>query len=277
MAAMTWGQGLVGFAFVFTGGLVVLAWHLAGRDRRLDARLRELSGKEAGPNSPADLVRAALPQVGRPLLPESERERSRLQNRLTRAGFHGPNVLYVYLGVKAVLIFTPWLVGLTAGCVRLAPMHVALAAGALAGLGGLVGPPLWLRRQVARRQAALVQREIELGSSAGEALGRLAARSGLDEIRSLAGVVRQTEKLGGGLARSLRVHSEALRQRQTQRAEEQAHKAATKVLMPTLLLIFPGIFIIILGPAALQVIDLVGRIRPEARSFPAVERPLKAR
>ena len=106
----------------------------------------------------------------------------------------------------------------------------------------------------------IVDREVQLGRTAGDALGYFARRSDLDEVSSLASVVNQSERLGASLARSLRTHSETIRQRRKQRAEEQAQKASTKILVPTLLCIFPALFVILLAPAAYQVArNLMGR------------------
>jgi tight adherence protein C len=99
----------------------------------------------------------------------------------------------------------------------------------------------------------IVLREVQLGRSTGDALRNLGERSDLEELRSLASVIIQAERYGAGLIKSLRVHADTLRLKRQQRAEELAQKAATKVLIPTLLFIFPAIFIVILGPAAIQI------------------------
>lgn len=99
----------------------------------------------------------------------------------------------------------------------------------------------------------IVDREIGLGRSPGDALNNLARRSDMEEILSLASVIGQSEKFGASLVKSLRNHSETLRHKRKQKAEERAHKAATKMLIPTLLFIFPAVFVILLAPAAIQV------------------------
>jgi len=98
----------------------------------------------------------------------------------------------------------------------------------------------------------LVQREVTLGQPVGEALRRFGDRADLEEVRSLASVVLQSERFGAGLNKALRMHADTLRLKRQQRAEEMAQKAGTKVLFPTLLFIFPAIFVVILGPAAIQ-------------------------
>lgn len=99
----------------------------------------------------------------------------------------------------------------------------------------------------------IVQREVQLGQTAGEALRRLGERADMEELRSLASVIIQSEKFGASLNKSLRAHADALRMKRQQRAEEMAQKAGTKVLFPTLLFIFPAIFVVILGPAMIQI------------------------
>jgi tight adherence protein C len=107
----------------------------------------------------------------------------------------------------------------------------------------------------------IVQREIQLGQSSGEALSHLGDRSDLEEIRSLASVITQADRFGASLVKSLRVHADTLRLKRQQRAEEMAQKAATKILFPTLLFIFPAIFVVILGPAAIQIFDMLTKMK----------------
>ena len=99
----------------------------------------------------------------------------------------------------------------------------------------------------------IAEREIQLGCSGGEALKRFAARFDLEELRSLASVVLQAEKFGASIAQALRVHAEGLRIKRFQHAEELAHKAAVKLLFPTMLLIFPTLYVILLGPAVIEI------------------------
>jgi tight adherence protein C len=96
-------------------------------------------------------------------------------------------------------------------------------------------------------------REIQLGRTAGESIRNLGQRADLEELRSLASVLVQAERFGAGLIKSLRIHADGLRLRRQQRAEEMAQKAATKILFPTLLCIFPAIFVVVLGPAVIQI------------------------
>jgi tight adherence protein C len=106
----------------------------------------------------------------------------------------------------------------------------------------------------------IVQREIQLGRSAGESLHQMGLRTDLEEVRTLASVITQAERFGASLVKSLRVHADTLRQTRQQRAEEMAQKAAIKILFPTLLFIFPAIFVVILGPAAFQIMEAMSSV-----------------
>ncbi len=106
----------------------------------------------------------------------------------------------------------------------------------------------------------IVQREVQLGRSAGEAMRQFADRTDLDEIRSLSAVIIQTERYGASLVKALRIHANTLRESRLHRAEELAQKAAIKILFPTLLFIFPGIFLVILGPGAIQIMEMLRHV-----------------
>jgi len=101
----------------------------------------------------------------------------------------------------------------------------------------------------------IAERQMQLGQTAGEAVGSMAHRLDLEELRSMASVLRQAEKVGSSVAEALEVFAEMMRVKRYQRAEEMAQKAVIKILFPTLLFIFPAIFVVILGPAAFQVYE----------------------
>jgi tight adherence protein C len=109
-------------------------------------------------------------------------------------------------------------------------------------------------------ELAIVQREIQLGRTSGEALRKMGERCDLEEVRSLASVILQSEKFGASLVKALRVHADTLRLKRQQRAEEMAQKAATKMLFPTVLFILPAIFLVVLGPAAIHIALIFSRM-----------------
>lgn len=104
---------------------------------------------------------------------------------------------------------------------------------------------------------AIIQREVQMGRTTGEALRNCAKRFDLEELRSLASVVLQSEKFGASVVQAMKVHASSLRVRRMQHAEEMAQKASVKILLPTLLLIFPALFVVILGPAAFDVVEML--------------------
>jgi tight adherence protein C len=111
------------------------------------------------------------------------------------------------------------------------------------------------------REMNIMLREVQLGLSVGDAMKKFGDRCGLEEVRELAAVLLQSERYGTASVKALRLHSETCRQQRQQRAEERAQKAAVKILFPTLLCIFPSIFIVILGPAAYQIAAMLARMR----------------
>ncbi|MEX0803761.1 MAG: type II secretion system F family protein [Candidatus Binatia bacterium] len=98
----------------------------------------------------------------------------------------------------------------------------------------------------------LATQEMQAGARRKEALIRMADRCGVEEIRGLVTFLTQTEEMGGSIARSLRVYAETMRDKRSQSAEEAARKAVIKLIFPLVFFILPAIFIILLGPAGLQ-------------------------
>lgn len=96
-------------------------------------------------------------------------------------------------------------------------------------------------------------REVQLGKVRREALKNMSERLGIPEMTSFVAAIIQSEQLGVSMAKVLRIQSDQMRMKRRQRAEEEAHKAPVKMLIPMALLIFPSIMIIILTPAALQI------------------------
>jgi tight adherence protein C len=103
----------------------------------------------------------------------------------------------------------------------------------------------------------VVNREMVAGKPRMEALRALADRTGVEDVKSLVAMLIQTERLGTSLAQSLRVHSDSLRVRRRQRAEEAAAKTTIKLVFPLVFLLFPALFIVILGPGVLQILRVL--------------------
>lgn len=102
--------------------------------------------------------------------------------------------------------------------------------------------------------------EIRVGRERDEALRNLAERTGVDDLKSLVAMLIQTDRFGTSIAKALRVFSDSLRTKRRQRAEQAAQKAAVKLLLPLACFLFPTLFIAILGPAVLNLIDVLGRM-----------------
>jgi tight adherence protein C len=96
--------------------------------------------------------------------------------------------------------------------------------------------------------------EINMGRSRSEALRNLADRTGVEDLKALVAILIQTDKFGTSVGQALRTFSESLRVKRRQRAEEMAAKLAIKMVIPMVLFIFPGVFIVILGPAFIAII-----------------------
>jgi tight adherence protein C len=98
-----------------------------------------------------------------------------------------------------------------------------------------------------------VLHEVQLGKSRRQALRDMANRMEVADVTSFVASILQAEHLGVSIGRVLRIQSEQMRLRRRQRAEEKAHQAPVKMLFPLVFLIFPSMFIVLLGPAALQI------------------------
>ena len=107
---------------------------------------------------------------------------------------------------------------------------------------------------------ARVIQEIQLGKLRREALRDMADRIGLPELTSFVAAVIQSELLGVSMAKVLRIQSDQMRIKRRQHAEEEAHKAPIKMLIPMGLLIFPSLMIVLLTPAALKLMHSLSAI-----------------
>ncbi len=111
--------------------------------------------------------------------------------------------------------------------------------------------------QVMSEELAMVNVEIRAGMPRDEALRNLAERTGLDDIRSLVGMLIQTDRFGTSIAQALRVHADTLRTKRRQRAEETAAKMSIKMLFPLVFCIMPALLVIIMGPTILKIVKAI--------------------
>lgn len=132
-----------------------------------------------------------------------------------------------------------------------------------AGLGlnaalNRVGEELGNTHRDLHRELELVNLEIRVGRPREEALRNFAERTGVDDVRSFVALLIQADRYGSSIAKAVRVFADSLRTQRRQRAEQASQKAALKLLIPLTGFLFPVIILIILAPAALNLIDVFG-------------------
>jgi tight adherence protein C len=101
----------------------------------------------------------------------------------------------------------------------------------------------------------LCNMQLQMGRSRTDVLHELGQRSGVEDLRALASIIIQADKFGSSIAQALRVQSESMRTRRRQIAEEKAAKTAVKLIFPLVIFIFPGIFVVLVGPAAITMMN----------------------
>ena len=227
-------------------------------------------------------------------LPKSPTEVSSTRALLMQAGYRDPNHLTIYFGTRAQLACGGLVCVLASGVGLNSPMMiVALPLGGYmlprfllkrmirnrqhrirlglpdaldltvicveAGLGldqalQRVGEDLRHAHPELSDEFRLVNLELRAGKARAEALRNLSERTGVDDLKSLVAVLIQTDRFGTSVAQALRVHSDSLRTERRQRAEEAAAKTTIKMVPVLVLFVFPSMFFVSLGPAAIQLI-----------------------
>ena len=268
-------------------------------DRRLAEVVRGREQAAEGPRFGA--LKAAIKRVGSKV-PVSPSEVGKVRLRLIQAGFRGGEALPIFMGLRIVialgafvLFATPLVVrpnvsmGLGGSLLGYVVPGIVLArmarkrqhkiqlglADALdlmvvsveAGLGLdqailRVGDELSFAHPDLSSELRLVNIELRAGKARTDALRNLADRTGLDDLVSLTTMLIQTDKFGTSVAQSLRVFSETLRTKRRQRAEEAAAKTGVKMVFPLVFCIFPAIWVVTIGPAAIKFVQVI---------FPIVE------
>jgi tight adherence protein C len=102
-------------------------------------------------------------------------------------------------------------------------------------------------------ELALANLQLQMGRPRREVLHDLGVRTGVDDVKSLAAILIQADRFGSSIAQALRVQSDSMRTRRRQIAEEKAAKTAVKLIFPLVMFIFPAIFVVLVGPAAIQI------------------------
>lgn len=104
-------------------------------------------------------------------------------------------------------------------------------------------------------EISLANFQLQMGRPRREVLHDLGVRTGVDDVRSLAAILIQADRFGSSIAQALRVQSDSMRTRRKQLAEEKAAKTAVQLIFPLVLFIFPGIFVVLVGPAAISIMN----------------------
>jgi len=109
--------------------------------------------------------------------------------------------------------------------------------------------------RVIAEEFALCNLQLQMGRARNDVLHDLGNRTGVDDLKQLAAILIQADKFGSSVGQALRVQSDSMRTRRSQMAEEKAAKTAVKLIFPLVLFIFPAIFIVLVGPAAITMVN----------------------
>ena len=116
-----------------------------------------------------------------------------------------------------------------------------------------VGDEMAIKSKVLSEEFRMLSLELRAGKPRADALRNLAMRTDLEDVASLVTLLIQTDKFGTRVAQALRVHSDAMRTKRYQRAEEIAGKLPVKMVFPLIFFIFPSLFVTIIGPAVIRI------------------------
>jgi tight adherence protein C len=106
-------------------------------------------------------------------------------------------------------------------------------------------------------ELAIANFQLQMGRARKDVLRDLGTRTGVEDVRALAAVIIQAERFGTSIGSALRVQSDAMRLRRRHLAEERAAKTAVKIMIPLILFIFPGVFVVLVGPAGIQMYEMM--------------------
>jgi tight adherence protein C len=167
---------------------------------------------------------------------------------MTGVGFYLPSIILWYLRKKrqeAIFLSLPDALDLLVVCVE-------SGLGLDAGLRK-VTDEMKDHAKVICEELSLANFQLQMGRPRREVLHDLGVRTGVDDVRSLAAILIQADRFGSSIAQALRVQSDSMRTRRKQLAEEKAAKTAVQLIFPLVLFIFPGIFVVLVGPAAINI------------------------
>ena len=290
---------LMAFLFVsllIAGGAMAMTPSATTIERRLGEVIGEAERAVNPSSGLPPFVMEWLRKLGA-AAPRSTAEMSKLQQRLTIAGYRSREAVVVFFGVRVVSALSVFVI-LVSPLIKHSNLGVALAAsGAAYVLPGMVLARMAKKRQHRIRlgladaldllivtveaglgldqaiqrvseelafahkdltdELKLINLEIRAGKARAEALQNLALRTGLDDIASLVTMLVQTDKFGTSVAQSLRVHAEVVRTKRRQRAEEAAAKTGAKMVFPLVICIFPAIWVVTVGSAVIKFVQVL--------------------
>src|SRR5215203_4461803 len=283
-----------GTLVITAGAMALMPRRATAIERRLEELT--ISGPDEEDKPRFQSLIGMLKRVGEKA-PRSPKELGQLRLRLVQAGYRREEALTIFCGIRvsfALLLFgvfstsavtrpnlTLALGGLGFGYIlpgmilarkakarahrirlALADMLDLLVVSVEAGLGldqaiSRVGTELAFAYPELSDELRLINLELRAGKARAEALRNLADRTGVDDLSSLVTMLIQTDKFGTSVAQSLRVYSETLRTKRRQRAEEAAAKTGVKMVFPLVVCIFPAIWVITIGPAAIRFVTVL--------------------
>jgi len=282
---------------IVTGAAFVLLPKRAGAiDRRLEELTTAAQGAEPVERKTFEAMVGVVKRIGE-RAPRNTKELGSLRTRLVQSGYRRPEAVTIFFGIRVLLALGLFLLfsssilmrpnvsialaGLGFGYIipgmvlaRLARRRAhrirlsladaldLLVVSVEAGLGldqalTRVGDELSFAYADLSDELRLVNLELRAGKPRGEALRNLADRTGVDDLNSLCTMLIQTDKFGTSVAQSLRVYSETLRTKRRQRAEEAAAKTGVKMVFPLVFCIFPAIWVVTIGPAAIRFVTVL--------------------
>jgi tight adherence protein C len=227
-----------------------------------------------------------------PLAPKSPKDMNRLRRQLVRAGCHTPSAMFFYvvatlvtpivLVLVAFAVFgmrSGWVVAMFAAAIgyllpgvvlsrKTAQRKKQIENGLPDALDLIIvcveagcsldqaivkaSDELGITYPALTYELRLITTEIRAGKPRLEAFKNFAARTNVDDVRSLVALLVQTDKFGTSIAQALRTHAESSRTKRRQRAEERAAKVGVKLVFPLVFFLFPALYVVILGPAVIQ-------------------------
>jgi tight adherence protein C len=169
---------------------------------------------------------------------------------MTGLGFYLPSIILWYLRSKRqeeIFLSLPDALDLLVVCVE-------------SGLGldaamRKVTEEMSTHAKTISEEFSLANFQLQMGRPRREVLHDLGVRTGVDDVKALAAILIQADRFGSSIAQALRVQSDSMRTRRKQIAEEKAAKTAVQLLFPLILFIFPGIFVVLVGPAAINIME----------------------